>query len=206
MPDRIVLVGLGGIGSQLVPSLVRYLAFRPEPRPVLVLVDGDAYEPDNRTRQVFPESAAGTNKAEALAEAYRGGLTAGRSGWLLANATALKSVNSSCRPRVMSKSRLSAPFTRPCSAIPSFTALRARDWVASPACFGAPMTCDIRAMVPRVGESTIGTPSSAVSHASQSSLRGRFCATRRRRPIPAPPVCGTRTHTSPIRPRRRLLH
>jgi molybdopterin/thiamine biosynthesis adenylyltransferase len=75
MLERIVLVGLGGIGSQLVPSLVRYLAFRPEPRPTLVLVDGDAYEPGNRLRQVFPESAIGSNKAEALAEAYRGGLT-----------------------------------------------------------------------------------------------------------------------------------
>ena len=72
MPERIVLVGLGGIGSQLLPSLVRYLAFRPEPRPLLVLVDGDAYEPGNRTRQVFPESAIGSNKAEALAEVYRG--------------------------------------------------------------------------------------------------------------------------------------
>jgi len=70
MPERIVLVGLGGIGSQLLPSLVRYLAFRPEPRPMLVLVDGDAYEPGNRTRQVFPESAIGSNKAEALAEVY----------------------------------------------------------------------------------------------------------------------------------------
>ena len=75
MPERIVLVGLGGIGSPLVPSLVRYLAFRPEPRPMLVLVDGDAYEPSNRERQVFPEGAIGSNKAEALAEAYRGGLT-----------------------------------------------------------------------------------------------------------------------------------
>ncbi|HYN50784.1 MAG TPA: ThiF family adenylyltransferase [Thermoleophilaceae bacterium] len=72
MPERIVLVGLGGIGSQLLPSLVRYLAFRPEPRPLLVLVDGDAYEPGNRTRQVFPETAIGTNKAEALAKVYRG--------------------------------------------------------------------------------------------------------------------------------------
>ena len=72
MPERIVLVGLGGIGSQLLPSLVRYLAFRPEPRPLLVLVDGDAYEPGNRTRQVFPEGAIGVNKAEALAEVYRG--------------------------------------------------------------------------------------------------------------------------------------
>ncbi|MEX2135361.1 MAG: ThiF family adenylyltransferase [Chloroflexota bacterium] len=72
MPERIVLVGLGGIGSQLLPSLVRYVAFRPEPRPMLVLVDGDAYEPANRTRQVFPDSAIGANKAEALAEVYRG--------------------------------------------------------------------------------------------------------------------------------------
>ena len=72
MPERIVLVGLGGIGSQLLPSLVRYLAIRPEPRPLLVLVDGDAYEPGNRTRQVFPETAIGTNKAEALAGVYRG--------------------------------------------------------------------------------------------------------------------------------------
>ena len=72
MPERIVLVGLGGIGSQLLPSLVRYLAIRPEPRPLLVLVDGDAYEPGNRTRQVFPEGAIGMNKAEALAEVCRG--------------------------------------------------------------------------------------------------------------------------------------
>ncbi len=72
MPERIVLVGLGGIGSQLLPSLVRYLALRPEPRPLLVLVDGDVYEPGNRTRQVFPDSAVGSNKAEALAEVYRG--------------------------------------------------------------------------------------------------------------------------------------
>ncbi len=72
MPDRIVLVGLGGIGSQLLPSLVRYVAFRPEPHPMLVLVDGDAYEPGNRTRQVFPESAIGSNKAEALAKVYQG--------------------------------------------------------------------------------------------------------------------------------------
>jgi len=74
MPNRIVLVGLGGIGSQLLPALVRYLAFRPEPPPVLVLVDGDAYEPSNRTRQVFHEDAIGSNKAEALADTYRGGL------------------------------------------------------------------------------------------------------------------------------------
>ena len=63
MTDRIVLIGLGGIGSQLLPSLVRYLGHRPEPRPLLVLVDGDAYEPANRSRQLFPDDALGTNKA-----------------------------------------------------------------------------------------------------------------------------------------------
>ena len=86
MPERIVLVGLGGIGSQLLPPLVRYLACRPEPRPLLVLVDGDAYEPGNRTRQAFPDDAIGTNKAEALAEAYRGGLTIQAVGDYLAEA------------------------------------------------------------------------------------------------------------------------
>jgi hypothetical protein len=37
------------------------------------LGNGDAYELANRTRQVFPESAIGSNKAEALAEVYREG-------------------------------------------------------------------------------------------------------------------------------------
>jgi molybdopterin/thiamine biosynthesis adenylyltransferase len=74
MNERIVLIGLGGIGSQLLPSLVRYLSFRPAPQPLLVLVDGDAYEPGNRSRQLFPEDALGTNKAEALAQVFRGGL------------------------------------------------------------------------------------------------------------------------------------
>ena len=72
MNERIVLIGLGGIGSQLLPSLVRYLSFRPAPRPLLVLVDGDAYEPGNRSRQLFPDDALGTNKAEALAHVFRG--------------------------------------------------------------------------------------------------------------------------------------
>ena len=71
MASRIVLVGLGGIGSQLLPPLVRYLSHRPEPRPLLVLVDGDVYEAKNRARQLFPDDAVGTNKAEALARVVR---------------------------------------------------------------------------------------------------------------------------------------
>jgi len=71
MADRIVLVGCGGIGSQLLPPLVRYLSNRPEPRSLLVLVDGDVFEPGNRSRQACSHSDLGSNKAEALARVAR---------------------------------------------------------------------------------------------------------------------------------------
>lgn len=71
MADRIVLVGCGGIGSQLVGPLVRYLATRPEPRSLLVLVDGDVFEPANRSRQACSQRDLGSNKAEALARVAR---------------------------------------------------------------------------------------------------------------------------------------
>ena len=71
MADRIVLIGCGGIGSQLLPPLVRYLANRPEPRQLLVLVDGDVFEPGNRSRQACSQRDLGSNKAEALARVAR---------------------------------------------------------------------------------------------------------------------------------------
>ena len=71
MHERIVLIGCGGIGSQLLPPLVRYLASRPEPRSLLVLVDGDVFEPGNLGRQVCSPRDLGTNKAEALAPIAR---------------------------------------------------------------------------------------------------------------------------------------
>jgi molybdopterin/thiamine biosynthesis adenylyltransferase len=46
----VVLIGCGGIGSQLAGPLSRYLASRSMPQPVLVLVDGDRFEPSNLTR------------------------------------------------------------------------------------------------------------------------------------------------------------
>ena len=70
MPSRIVLIGCGGIGSQLAGPLVRYLANRPEP-PLLVLVDGDAFEAGNLHRQACAVGDLGTNKAEALAQVAR---------------------------------------------------------------------------------------------------------------------------------------
>jgi molybdopterin/thiamine biosynthesis adenylyltransferase len=71
MTSRIVLIGCGGIGSQLAGPLVRYLASRPEPKPLLVLVDGDAFEARNLGRQACAVGDLGTNKAEALARVAR---------------------------------------------------------------------------------------------------------------------------------------
>ena len=66
MPNRFVLVGCGGIGSQLLAPLVRYLVHSSR-EALLVLVDGDVFEPGNALRQEFPASAVGRNKADALA-------------------------------------------------------------------------------------------------------------------------------------------
>ena len=71
MAERVVLIGCGGIGSQLLLPLCRYLGHRPEPRPLLVLVDGDAFEAGNLNRQACTRSDLGTNKAEALARVAR---------------------------------------------------------------------------------------------------------------------------------------
>lgn len=71
MAERVVLIGCGGIGSQLAGPLVRYLSSRPEPRPLLALVDGDAFEAGNLNRQACAVGDLGTNKAEALARVAR---------------------------------------------------------------------------------------------------------------------------------------
>jgi hypothetical protein len=71
MTERVVLIGCGGIGNQLLDPLCRYLAHRPEPRPLLVLVDGDVFEASNLNRQACSRSDLGTNKAEALARVAR---------------------------------------------------------------------------------------------------------------------------------------
>src|SRR5207245_3058012 len=70
MTSRIVLIGCGGIGSQLAGPLVRYLSSRPEPA-LLVVVDGDAFEAGNLHRQACAVGDLGTNKAEALARVAR---------------------------------------------------------------------------------------------------------------------------------------
>lgn len=63
---NIVVVGIGGVGSALVPKLARYCAFLPDGIETrMTLVDGDNYEEKNRKRQVFHRFG---NKAEVTVE------------------------------------------------------------------------------------------------------------------------------------------
>jgi len=61
---RAVVVGLGGIGSWLVQGLCPFLNYQRKEQWEVVLVDGDEYEVQNHTRQVFTELGA---KAEVQA-------------------------------------------------------------------------------------------------------------------------------------------
>jgi molybdopterin/thiamine biosynthesis adenylyltransferase len=62
---EIVLIGLGGVGSALAPVLARYLEHRDGATARLTLVDGDMYQPANRSRQPFRRLG---NKARVTAE------------------------------------------------------------------------------------------------------------------------------------------
>lgn len=67
LQGRVLLIGRGGIGSQLAKPLVRYLASRPPPQPVPILVDGDRFELSNFTREACAAGDLGANKAAVLA-------------------------------------------------------------------------------------------------------------------------------------------
>jgi len=61
--DRVVIVGLGGVGTRLAPVLCQYLTYK-SPTTQVVLIDGDNFEPRNAERQVFAQIG---NKAEVTA-------------------------------------------------------------------------------------------------------------------------------------------
>ncbi len=68
--EKIVVIGCGGIGSWLLPPLLRFLNaenFRGE----IHLWDGDRYTTDNQARQEFAAERVGCNKADAQAEILR---------------------------------------------------------------------------------------------------------------------------------------
>jgi hypothetical protein len=66
--DHTLVIGAGGSGGQLIPSLARLLAYHPKARASLTVADGDAFEEHNQTRQLCGPSQLGRNKAEAMAE------------------------------------------------------------------------------------------------------------------------------------------
>ena len=64
-PERFVLIGLGGIGSNLVTNLARFSTYRRPPLPI-VLIDGKSFRIGNQIRQHYYRE--GTNKAISAAE------------------------------------------------------------------------------------------------------------------------------------------
>jgi len=70
-PLKIKVIGTGGIGLCLLPSLCRYLNYNGEKYPAVEvsLIDGDTFEERNRERQDFVETGP---KASMTAAEYRG--------------------------------------------------------------------------------------------------------------------------------------
>lgn len=67
-PVRVIVIGLGGIGSKLADELARYMMYEPKAPKELILVDGDVYSQSNLDRQSVLESDVGRPKAQAWAE------------------------------------------------------------------------------------------------------------------------------------------
>ncbi len=69
----VAIIGLGGVGSCLLPILLRTIRNHKEPNksPQVILYDGDKLEPRNMERQLFKDSDVGKFKCEALAETNR---------------------------------------------------------------------------------------------------------------------------------------
>lgn len=62
-PKRMIVIGCGGIGSWLSHALAKALNFQ-APNSMLILIDGDTFEPKNAERQTFTHPG---NKAHVLA-------------------------------------------------------------------------------------------------------------------------------------------
>lgn len=65
---RTLVIGAGGSGGQLIPSLARLLTYHDNATGVVKIADGDVFEDKNQTRQLCGPEQLGRNKAEVLAE------------------------------------------------------------------------------------------------------------------------------------------
>jgi molybdopterin/thiamine biosynthesis adenylyltransferase len=65
--EDILIIGAGGTGSALLPSLCRYLMSQNYGGQVII-ADGDSYDLGNASRQHFRPDSIGMNKAEAQAK------------------------------------------------------------------------------------------------------------------------------------------
>jgi hypothetical protein len=68
---RTLVIGAGGTGGQLIPSLARLLAYHDNAAAWLTIADGDAFEEHNQTRQLCGPDQLGRNKAIWIAEHCR---------------------------------------------------------------------------------------------------------------------------------------
>lgn len=73
-PANIIIVGVGGVGSMLLPILLRTIRNHAEPAksPVVTLYDGDKLEKKNMERQLFDDNDIGSFKSDALVSRYKG--------------------------------------------------------------------------------------------------------------------------------------
>lgn len=70
--ENICVIGTGGTGGNLIPSLARLISHLPTNVPKLLIIDNDLVETQNCQRQNFIHSDIGRYKAQVLAERYSG--------------------------------------------------------------------------------------------------------------------------------------
>lgn len=68
--DQCIMIGCGGTGSHLLEPLSLLLSYHENGCDSITIVDGDRYEDDNKTRQLFDPNQVNENKARAMAARF----------------------------------------------------------------------------------------------------------------------------------------
>jgi molybdopterin/thiamine biosynthesis adenylyltransferase len=71
---EVAIIGAGGVGSYLLPTLLRTIRNHEKPNrsPLVTVIDGDKLELRNMERQLFDDGDIGKYKSDALIEKYKG--------------------------------------------------------------------------------------------------------------------------------------